>query len=129
MAARRVTQMYESVLAPSRLTVTQLSILGEIESRGARPPAMAELAEVLAMDRSSMGHTLRPLERDDLVRLVPDDGDRRTKRVELTAAGKKKFLEAQPLWAAAQARFEETFGNRNAAELRHVLATVASVNF
>lgn len=127
MAARRVSQVYDQTLAPAGVTVTQFSILGQLESRKERAPSMAELAEALGMDRSSMGHTLRPLERDRLVRFVTSSEDRRTKLIELTPAGLERYRKAHPLWQGAQIRFEKAFGKRAAADLRGVLGAVAAL--
>jgi DNA-binding MarR family transcriptional regulator len=128
MAARRITQIYESALAPSHLTITQFAILGELETRKATLLTMAELAETLVMDRSSLGHTLRPLERDQLVRFVLNREDKRTKLVEMTPSGLDRFRKAHRLWRRAQIYFEAAFGKQSAADLRLVLGFVASLD-
>src|ERR1700680_4662513 len=67
-ASRRISQFYDTALAPAGIKSTQFSILSEVE-RGsiAGPVTMCELASAMVMDRSTLGHNLRPLERDDLV--------------------------------------------------------------
>ena len=127
-AARRVTQVYDTALAPSGLTVTQFSTLAEIDRRE-RPPTMGELAEVLGMDRSTLGHSLRPLERDRLIQLTAGEEDRRSRRVSLTSAGKAKFTEAIAFWRKAQEYFESTYGSEPAARLRNVLNDLAALDF
>ena len=67
-ATRRVSQLYDAVLAPSGLRSTQMAILTHIDRAGT--PAMGELAAALVLDRSALGHNLKPLERDGLVELV-----------------------------------------------------------
>jgi DNA-binding MarR family transcriptional regulator len=87
---------------------------------------MAELARGLVMDRSALGHNLRPLERDGLVTWSEDESDRRRRHVSLTAAGKARFREAARAWRRAQARFDEVFGRRESEALRKTLLGIAN---
>jgi DNA-binding MarR family transcriptional regulator len=124
-ASRRMSQFYDSVLAPSGLKSTQYAMLSEIARQGAAPPTIRELAEALVMDQSTIGQNLRPLQREGLVALVQDEADRRSRRITLTKAGRSRLAAAEPLWRVAQERFEGGFGKRAAAELRAVLGTIA----
>jgi DNA-binding MarR family transcriptional regulator len=124
-ASRRLSQFYDSVLAPCGLKSTQYAMLTEIARQGAAPPTIRELAEVLVMDQSTIGQNLRPLEREGLVALVQDEADRRSRRITLTKVGRSRFAAAEPLWRVAQERFEGGFGKRAAADLRAVLGTIA----
>src|SRR6202162_2776312 len=83
-ASRRISQFYDTALAPVGIKSTQYSILSEVD-RGSRegPVTMCELATAMVMDRSTLGHNLKPLERDDLVVLKLSAGDRRKGHVEL----------------------------------------------
>jgi DNA-binding MarR family transcriptional regulator len=76
------------------------------------------------MERSALGHTLRPLERDGLISLQPGK-DRRQRYVVMTARGKAKCKEGVRLWEAAQRRFEEVFGRSESAALRATLLAIA----
>jgi DNA-binding MarR family transcriptional regulator len=124
-ASRRMSQFYDSVLAPCGLKSTQFAMLTEIDRRADAPPTIRKLSEALVMDQSTIGQNLRPLEREGLIALVPDQADRRSRRVTLTKAGRGRVAVALPLWSAAQERFENGFGKRAAAELRTVLGTIA----
>ena len=126
-ASRRVSQFYDTALAPAGIKSTQFSILSEVE-RGtvAGPVTMCELASAMVMDRSTLGHNLRPLERDDLVVLRQARQDRRKRYVELTRKGKSLLLRARRLWRRAENRFERIFGKDSAAELRAVLLDIAN---
>jgi DNA-binding MarR family transcriptional regulator len=121
-AARQITQMYDVELAAAGLRTTQYSVLTMLDRLG--PSSVHDLADALVLDRSTLGHNLRPLERDGLVRLATDRGDRRTRRLELTASGKAKLDEARPLWRVAQARFEASYGKEDAKNLRTALRRV-----
>ena len=125
-ASRRLSQLYDSALAPSGLRSTQLAMLSEISRRTDAPPTIRELAETLVMDQSTIGQNLRPLEREGLVELVTDAADRRSRRVKLTKTGRSRLVAAKPLWKSAQDRFESGFGTRAAAELRGLLLAIAA---
>ncbi|MGO4331690.1 MarR family winged helix-turn-helix transcriptional regulator [Cupriavidus sp. 2TAF22] len=126
-AARRLGQLYDDVLAPSGLRATQHALLSQIDR--ADRPTMRALADALVMDLSALGHTLKPLARDGYVELVPDENDRRSRRVSLTTSGKSKLKESRALWSEAQARFEASLGQAEASALRGVLNRIASPAF
>jgi DNA-binding MarR family transcriptional regulator len=129
-AARRLSLMYDTVLAPTGLKSSQYGILLELNSRGADLPTVRELADELVMDRSTLGQNLRPLERDELVTLLTDPKDRRIRLIALTKPGIAKLNEAAKYWRIAQDRFEATFGRDEAADLRSVLLGIAhNANF
>jgi DNA-binding MarR family transcriptional regulator len=126
-ASRRVSQLYDAVLAPIGLRGTQRSILIHIARAGR--PSMGELAASLVLDRSALAHNLKPLERDGLIRIVPDDRDRRSRLVLLTETGRARLTASMPLWAEAQERFETAFGREEAAALRRALDRLAAPDF
>ena len=126
-AARRVTKFYDDALAPTGLGVNQFSILARLSLVG--PSTIQDLARLLVMDRSTLGHLLRPLEKRGLVQLEVPEQDRRSRIVALTHAGKAAVAKARPRWVAAQRRFESTFGREAALELRTVLKEVATAEF
>src|SRR5579864_4897314 len=125
-ASRRISQFYDAALAPVGIKSTQFSILSEVD-RGSLegPVTMCELATAMVMDRSTLGHNLRPLERDDLVALRLSSADRRKRYVELTKKGRSMLQKARRLWRHAEGRFERIFGKKPAAELRAVLLSIA----
>jgi len=124
-ASRRVAQLYDDALAPCGLKSTQYAILVEIARHGAHPPTMQTLANALVMDRSTLGHNLRPLERDDLVALQTSSTDRRRRHIALTTTGKARMRDAKLRWQAAQDRFHDIFGVEPAAVLRETLLGIA----
>ncbi len=124
-ASRRLTQLYDAALEPTGLRSTQLAILAELADRSKDPPTLAELADALATDRSSLGHNLRPLERDGFIVLREAAADRRRRHIALTSKGKTKWREALRLWQVAQDRFEHVFGRSAAAALRATLLGIA----
>ncbi|MET3854307.1 MarR family winged helix-turn-helix transcriptional regulator [Rhizobium sp. OAE497] len=126
-ATRQLGQLYEDVFAPSGLRGTQFSLMTQIHMNGR--PSLKFLADGLVMDLSALGHTLKPLIRDGLVKLEPDAKDKRVKRAMLTPAGIAKWEEGNRLWAEARDRFENAFGAEAAAELRNTLNRISSAEF
>src|ERR1700736_4687360 len=104
-ASRRISQFYDTALAPVGIKSTQYSILSEVD-RGSRegPVTMCELATAMVMDRSTLGHNLKPLERDDLVVLKLSADDGRKRHVELTRKGRLILRKSRRLWQYAEGR-------------------------
>jgi len=123
-AARHVTQAYDLFLAPAGLRTTQFSILAKLKRKG--PLTINALAEEMVMDRTTLGRNILPLERDGLIRIDPSASDRRAKELHLTKSGETRLQAALKGWAAAQARFESTYGAKRAAELRTMLRAVVA---
>jgi DNA-binding MarR family transcriptional regulator len=79
------------------------------------------------MDRSTLGHLLRPLMRRRLVTLAVDPRDRRSRTLALSAAGRAVLAKARPLWAAAERQFAGAVGGGDVArDLRRTLKRVAT---
>jgi DNA-binding MarR family transcriptional regulator len=126
-AARHVSQFYDQVLAPTGLRTTQFSILSKLKRKG--PLTINVLAADMAMDRTTLGRNILPLQRDGLIVVEPEAADRRAKALRLTKAGEKRLQAARERWGAAQERFESVFGSRRAAELRGLLRSVVARDF
>lgn len=126
-ATRRITQLYDAALAPCGLSVSQRSILLHI-ARSFRP-TMTELAHAMVLDRSALARNIQPLERDGYLIQTRDELDGRSRRVELTPAGRAKLAESNRLWRRAQDRFETVYGTERAATLRFALAEIYSDEF
>lgn len=125
-ATRRVTQLYDRVLAPLKLRSTQYSLLSEIGRLG--PISLIPLAEAMVMDRATLGHNIRPLEARGYVKLEVGQ-DRRSREVSLTKAGRDVLAKGTRLWRHAQLAFEEKIGRDEAAKLRSELQRVAAADF
>ena len=125
-ATRRVTQLYDQALAPVGLRATQFSLLVQTEALG--PIALQPLAEVMVMDRATLGHNVRPLLGRGLVQLEIGR-DRRSRELSITQAGRDLLVEARALWRQAQDAFETEMGRNTASALRGLLHRVASTKF
>ncbi len=121
---RALAQVYDTMMAPSGLRNTQFALLSRIDQE--TPVGMGDLAELLALDRTTLTRALAPLERQGW--LVSEAGaDRRTRQVRLTADGAATRDAARPLWQQAQAHIAIKFGEERLAALRQELAALAAV--
>ncbi|GAB7542543.1 MarR family transcriptional regulator [Cupriavidus sp. 8B] len=124
-AARRLTRFYDACMAETGLRTTQYTILSLLAARG--PTTMAALADLLSMDRATMGHNLRPLERDGLITIQVGREDRREREVALSTLGAKTEAQSKPSWMKAQTRFEKEFGKEDALAMRRLMARIAQL--
>ncbi len=106
-ASRSVGQMYEGAIRGSGLRAGQLSVLITLEMAGRS--TITKLGEYLVMDRTTLTRNLGPLEREGLIESAPGE-DRRTRMVELTAAGRKILTAALPRWEKAHKKLIGALG-------------------
>ena len=123
-AARHVTQFYDQHLAAAGLRTTQFSILAKLKGLG--PMTINALARELVMDRTTLGRTMLPLERDGLIAIADGTVDRRSKELTLTKPGAERLQRAAKLWVEAQKEFEKRFDAGRAADLRGLLSQIVA---
>jgi DNA-binding MarR family transcriptional regulator len=119
-AARAVTQLYDSVLRPSGLRTTQLTLLMLLRGRG--PLTISELASASMTDRTTLTRNLAVLQQRKLVH-TSRGSDSRTRVVELTPAGNHAASAAFPLWEKAQSLITSRIGQRG---LERLLAELSA---
>jgi DNA-binding MarR family transcriptional regulator len=100
--ARKLSSLYDTLLSPEDLTITQYSLLADIGRSGQLSHLV--LAEKAGMKRTTLTRNLRPLTRAKWVVTVTGQ-DRRQHLLQLTAAGRRKLIRSLPLWEEAQRRF------------------------
>jgi DNA-binding MarR family transcriptional regulator len=115
-AARAVARRYDEALRPVGLTSGQFSLLMSLNR--AEPARMAEVAALLAMDRTTLTANLKPLQRRRLLKVAVDPDDRRGRLLALTPAGKKRLAAALPVWKRAQKAEERRLACASPARLR-----------
>ncbi len=106
-AARAVTQRYDRALKPTGLRTTQFSLLAVTDRVG--PRGMAELAEQLVMDRTTLTRNLKPLLDQGLLERVAG-ADRRRRPIAITAKGRAVLVQALPYWREAQVHMAGSLG-------------------
>jgi DNA-binding MarR family transcriptional regulator len=122
-ATRAVTTAYDAALRPSGLRVTQFAILRLLERLG--PSPVTRLATEAALERTTMGRNLDPLERRGLVRITAGAEDARERVVALTEAGREAIAAALPYWRDAQARINAQVEPGAVAALTEALISAA----
>jgi DNA-binding MarR family transcriptional regulator len=124
-AARALTQLYDDLMAPSGLRVTQFSLLRTLARSGTA--RMSDLAGLLLLDRTALSRTLEPLAARGLVTIAPGC-DGRTREVSLTRAGAGALRAAEPDWLRAQARVEAKLGANRVRTLVALLADMETLH-
>lgn len=120
-AARRLARRFDEALRPFGLTHGQFSILMALNRPA--PPTIGQLADFLAMDRTTLTANLKPLHRRQLVTLAVDKTDKRSRLPSLTEAARALLAEAAPIWRATHDDLDA--GLTDPAELRERLAEIA----
>jgi DNA-binding MarR family transcriptional regulator len=108
-ASRTITRIYDSLLKPLDLKLSQVSVLVAV-SLAQGELTIIGLADRLGMDRSTLSRNFDPLERRGLVVLGAEERHR-ARRVTLTQAGATLLEAAYPLWRKAQATVEASAGD------------------
>jgi DNA-binding MarR family transcriptional regulator len=121
--ARKLSSLYDGLLSPEDLTITQFSLLADIERAG--QVSHAVLAEKVGMERTTLTRNLRPLTRAKWV-TAGTGKDRRQHLLQLTAAGRRKLVRSLPLWEEAQRQFLSQIGTESLQELRTLLTSSES---
>src|SRR5262245_37430124 len=105
---RRITQIYDRLLAPSGLTVNQFGLLAHLYGASLRREmlAISTLAERVGMDPTTLTRSLKPLQCHGFIANGTDPADRRARPVLITEAGIAKMRQAVPLWRKAQGHID-----------------------
>ena len=103
-AARSLARRFDEALRPFGLTNGQFSLLMSLNRP--TPPTMKDVAELLAMDRTTLTAALKPLTRQGWVKITPDKADKRSKRLALTAKGSVVLAAALPTWNKEHAKID-----------------------
>ena len=124
MVTRAVTQLYDDLLRPSGLRVTQFSILATLAHLG--EANLRRLEARLAVDQTTLTRSLTLLERDGVIERVPHP-DGRIKALRPTAKGTRVPEVARPLWAQAQGLVLRELGTKPWADAKGRLAHLLDV--
>ena len=122
-AARALARRFDEVFRPLDLTHGQFSLLMSLNRP--EPPSIGSVAALLAMDRTTLTAALKPLERRELVKVSIDKEDRRSRRLAITAAGRRLLGKAVPLWKQAHAEAEQLIPRGSADDLRAALRALS----
>ncbi len=117
-ATRALSDYYNAVMEPTGLHANQVMLL--------IPPylqdglTISRLAEIEALDRTTLARNLKLLEDRELIVLHPGE-DQRTRVINITERGRQILEAAFPLWEQAQQEVDALIGANDLAQLYSTL--------
>ena len=122
-AARALARRFDDALRPLGLTNGQFSLLMSLNRP--KPPGMAAVALLLAMDRTTLTAALKPLRRRGLLKITADPEDGRGRLMTLTAKGLRLLARAVPVWRNTHAAVEALLRDGDSDRLRNNLRALS----
>ncbi len=115
-AARALARRFDEALRPAGLTSGQFSLLMALNRP--QPAGIAQVAALLAMDRTTLTANLKPLQRLGFVHVLAGEKDKRRRVLVLTPAGRSALAAAVPIWRQTHQAIEGALGDSNPDRLR-----------
>lgn len=103
-AARSIGRRFDEAFRPLDLTNWQFTLL--VALNRPEPPTINVIAKDLAIDRTTITGSLKPLERRGLVSVTQDAADKRARRVALTQAGSDLLQNGYAIWKQVEGSVE-----------------------
>ncbi len=123
-ASRAVTHFYDTLLQPSGLTISQLSLLKHLKQ--VEPITISQLADVMRIDRTTLNRNMKPLVDQNLITITPGQ-DPRTRQVAMTPKGTIITNNASKHWDKAQASIKNYLGEADLAILVKLLSKLEAL--
>ena len=111
-------------LQESGIRSTQFALLVGIAKN--EPVSIGNLADVLAIDSTTLTRSLRPLQKEGFV-VISNRATMRQRFLTITAKGEHTLARCLPVWRKAQEKFVATIGSEYWLELRSELERLAHV--
>ena len=124
-ATRALTQLYDDLMAPAGLRVTQFSLLRTLARGG--PMRITELATAQLLDRTALSRNLDPLVERGHVDIVQGE-DARARDVAITRAGMAALKAAEVHWMRAQQEVARRVGTERLDTLIELLGELESLH-
>jgi DNA-binding MarR family transcriptional regulator len=118
-AARALARRFDEAMRPLGLTNGQFSLMMSLNRP--KPPGMAAVALLLAMDRTTLTAALKPLRRRGLLKITADPADGRGRLLTLTAKGRRLLARAVPVWRSTHTAVEAHLRDGDLDRLRNNL--------
>jgi DNA-binding MarR family transcriptional regulator len=122
-AARALARRFDEAMRPLGLTNGQFSLMMSLNRP--KPPGMAAVALLLAMDRTTLTAALKPLRRRGLLKITPDPVDGRGRLMTLTAKGRRLLARAVPVWRNTHGAVESLLRDGDLDRLRNNLRALS----
>ena len=117
-ATRTLSDYYDAVMEPTGLHANQVMLL--IPPHLQDGLTISQLAEIEALDRTTLARNLKLLEDRELIVLHPGE-DQRTRVIDITERGRQILEAAFPLWEQAQQEVDALIGADDLAQLYSTL--------
>jgi len=118
-----LARRFDDAFRPLGLTNGQFSLMMFLNRPA--PPGMAEVASLLAMDRTTLTAALKPLQRRALLNIKPNPADRRGRLMTLTPKGRRLLVRAVPVWRSTHLAVESLLRHGEPGRLRRNLRTLS----
>ena len=119
---RRVTALYDRMLAPAGINANQYSLLAHLACANA--VSVSGLAVLLGADRTTVTRNLQPLLSAGYVEVGPGL-NARTRALSITHRGKAVLAAARPFWKMAQRSLRDVAGETALAALHKLIDVVS----
>ena len=123
-ASQAITEIYDEILAPSGLKISQYLLLSNIKCLG--PVSVSSVALEIRLDRTTIVRNLKPLEERELIIDVAEKGTR-NRQLKLTDKGLEILEKASPLWIEAQNFIQQYLGNEDMNTLTALLSKIEAL--
>ncbi len=120
-AARALARRFDNALKPLGINNGQFSLMMALNRP--QPAPMGPVAELLAMDRTTLTAAVKVLERRGLVETLPHPDDKRSRLMKLTKEGHSLLSSAVPIWQRVHGELDGELGD-DMDPLRRTLATI-----
>lgn len=120
-----LTQLYNQLLKPTGLKITQYYMLGNIYT--SPDISISKLSEIMLLDQTTVTRNLNILNDSGYVQIKRAEQDSRTKVVTITELGYKKLNSATPIWIQVQEQIEGTIGKEEYMDLLEKLGELQKV--
>jgi len=118
-AARALARRFDAELRPLGLTNGQFILLMLLNRQ--EPSGMADLASLLAIDRTTLTAALKTLERRGFVKIAVDSSDHRVRRIRLTRRGRTLIMTSAPVWERTSREIESRLAETDLDSLQQIL--------
>lgn len=123
-ASQAITEVYDEILAPSGLKISQYLLLRNLKELG--PISVSSLALEIRLERTTIVRNLKPLEAREFIIDVATKGAR-NRQLKLTTKGLEVLEMAEPLWLESQNFIEQYLGKEDMDTLTELLSKIEAL--
>jgi DNA-binding MarR family transcriptional regulator len=123
-SSQAITEVYDELMAPSGLKISQYLLLNTIKSLG--PVSVSSLALEVRLDRTTIVRNLKPLEERGFIIDVATKGGR-NRQLKLTDTCLEILEIATPLWVEAQNYIQQYLGSEDMNTLTVLLSKIEAL--